>query len=459
MERCIKEKYIVSSPEPVSLIGTEKILNQMNNCVCRIYNNSEGTGFFTKIPYNSKLLPVLITNNHVLDKNDISKNNIITIYLNNDKKEKILKIDDNRLKYTNTKLDITMIEIKENKDNLNNKYCELDNGIINYFKSNQKEDANYLNKIYSNKSIYCINYPEDKNVVVSYGRPPNLQNSEIYHKCSTKSGSSGSPLLLINNQKLIGVHHSYSKCGDYNKGTLLINAIIEFNKIKNQSFSENGEGKSLVNNNEIKNRINQKEDYECPRCKNIFPIYNKILHDIRCTEENPLPLSINRVKELIKNTNNQKEDYECPRCKNIFPIYNKILHDIRCTEENPIPLSINRVKELIKNTNNKNSKEIKSNNSLSYKCPNCHCVFLSKIRAFHELKCNSKFQLQKQNEKTNLNKNKESLIKNENKKQSKKCPICHCNIFDNMQHIHMTMNELKNLVSDVEIISIENQDK
>ena len=411
MESCIKEKYIVSSPEPVSLIGTEKILNQMNNCVCRIYNNSEGTGFFTKIPYNSKLLPVLITNNHVLDKNDISKNNIITIYLNNDKKEKILKIDDNRLKYTNTKLDITMIEIKENKDNLNNKYCELDNGIINYFKSNQKEDANYLNKIYSNKSIYCINYPEDKNVVVSYGQPPNLQNSEIYHKCSTKSGSSGSPLLLINNQKLIGVHHSYSKCGDYNKGTLLINAIIEFNKIKNQSFSENGEGKSLVNNNEIKNRINQKEDYECPRCKNIFPIYNKILHDIRCTEENPIPLSINRVKELIKNTNN------------------------------------------------KNSKEIKSNNSLSYKCPNCHCVFLSKIRAFHELKCNSKFQLQKQNEKTNLNKNKESLIKNENKKQSKKCPICHCNIFDNMQHIHMTMNELKNLVSDVEIISIENQDK
>ena len=68
MESCIKEKYIVSSPEPVSLIGTEKILNQMNNCVCRIYNNSEGTGFFTKIPYNSKLLPVLITNNHVLDK-------------------------------------------------------------------------------------------------------------------------------------------------------------------------------------------------------------------------------------------------------------------------------------------------------------------------------------------------------------------------------------------------------
>ena len=46
-----KEKYITSrSPEPVSFKGTENILNQMNNCVCRIFNNNgNGTGFFTKI--------------------------------------------------------------------------------------------------------------------------------------------------------------------------------------------------------------------------------------------------------------------------------------------------------------------------------------------------------------------------------------------------------------------------
>ena len=87
----------------------------MNNCVCRIYNNGEGTGFFTKIPYKNKLLSVLITNNHVIGINDIINNKNITLYLNNDKIVKSIKLDDNRLRYTNEKLDITIIEIKEKK--------------------------------------------------------------------------------------------------------------------------------------------------------------------------------------------------------------------------------------------------------------------------------------------------------------------------------------------------------
>ena len=58
MEDSTKEKYIVTSPEPVSFEGTGNILYQMNNCLCRIYNNGECTGFFTKIPYKNKLLSV-----------------------------------------------------------------------------------------------------------------------------------------------------------------------------------------------------------------------------------------------------------------------------------------------------------------------------------------------------------------------------------------------------------------
>ena len=49
-----KEQYINISPNPVSFKGTKNILNQMNNCVCRIYNNGNGTGFFTKIPFKNK---------------------------------------------------------------------------------------------------------------------------------------------------------------------------------------------------------------------------------------------------------------------------------------------------------------------------------------------------------------------------------------------------------------------
>ena len=61
--------------------------------MCRIYNNDNGTGFFIKIPYKSKLLPVSITNNHIINENDIKNNKMITIYLNNDKIEMLFKID------------------------------------------------------------------------------------------------------------------------------------------------------------------------------------------------------------------------------------------------------------------------------------------------------------------------------------------------------------------------------
>ena len=210
--------------------------------------------FFTKIPYKSKLLPVLITNNHVINQDDILNNKDISLYLNNDKIIKTIKLDNNRLIYTNEKLDVTIIEIKENKDNLNNKYLELEENIINYFTLNKKEEIKNISEIYSNKSIYLINYPEDKDIVVSYGQPPNFSESEILHYCTTKEGSSGSPILLINNQKLIGIHKGCSEQFKFNKGTLLIYCIIEFSKIKNNFLLIDKYGK-LINNSENNNYI------------------------------------------------------------------------------------------------------------------------------------------------------------------------------------------------------------
>ena len=241
MEKGTIEKYIPTTPEPVSLKGTENILFQMKNCVCRIYNGCKGTGFFTKIPFKSRILPVLITNNHIIGEDDIKNGSLITLYLNNDKALKTFEIDENRLRYTNEKLDITIIEIKENKDNLNNNYLDLDDKIISYLESLKKIKSNYFNKIYSSESLYVINYPEDKDIVVSYGPPPKFNEYEIHHKCCTKPGSSGSPILLINNQKLIGIHYGSSRDFEYNFGSLLIHSIKEFEKkyIKNYKNETN----------------------------------------------------------------------------------------------------------------------------------------------------------------------------------------------------------------------------
>ena len=217
-----KGQYKATSLETISLKITEKIVDQMKNSICRIENNEKGTGFFVKVPYKSELLPVLITTNHAINIDDILSNKNILLYINNDKEIKELKLDDNRLKYTNEKLDITIIEIKKNEDKLNVQYLELEDELINYFKQNKKESPDYLNNSYLNESIYLLNNTKDKDIFVSYGKLLYTNNSNITYNCNIKEGSSGSPILLLNNQKLIGIHCGNSKQYKYNKGKLLI---------------------------------------------------------------------------------------------------------------------------------------------------------------------------------------------------------------------------------------------
>ena len=90
-------------------------------------------------------------------------------------------------------------------------------------------------------------------MAVSYGKPPildELNKSKIYHYCTTKEGSSGSPILLIKNQKLIGIHYGSSKNYEYNNGTLLIYSIIEFSKkrkIEDKTIIATNESERLKN--------------------------------------------------------------------------------------------------------------------------------------------------------------------------------------------------------------------
>ena len=230
---------------------TEKIIEQMkSNNICKI--NGKGTGFFVKIPYKSKLLPVLITANSVVNQNDIQNNKIILLYFNNDKKIKRIQLDNNRLIYSNEKLNITIIEIKENQDNLNNNYFELDDSIINYLELTKRQGLFYLNNIYNNNSIYLLNYPNNKDIFVSYGKILYINNTDLIHNCNTLDGSLEAPILLTNNGKLIGIHFSSSR--QYNKGKLLIYSIIEFSNIKNDQLLINKEGKN-INHKEMINCI------------------------------------------------------------------------------------------------------------------------------------------------------------------------------------------------------------
>ena len=110
----------------------------MENNICKVkVNQEQGTGLFCRIPFPdmNHLLPVLITNNHIIDKNILYKENInISFKIKSDNIIKNICLD-NRMKYTNEKYDITIIEIKE-KDEIKN-YLELDDVIIKNILNNQ----------------------------------------------------------------------------------------------------------------------------------------------------------------------------------------------------------------------------------------------------------------------------------------------------------------------------------
>lgn len=82
MNQYIEQKDIESVPK-ISINSLSIILEQMENSVCRINNNDkcQGTGFFCIIRIYYNLIPVLMTNSHVLDKNDILPGKKINIHL------------------------------------------------------------------------------------------------------------------------------------------------------------------------------------------------------------------------------------------------------------------------------------------------------------------------------------------------------------------------------------------
>ena len=206
------------------------LMRQMEKSLCRIpkinsESNSSGTGFLCKIP-----TPVLITNNHVLNKNDIEPEKEITISFEDDEKTKKIKIDNERKTYTITKLngyevDVTIIEIKPEEDDLlEQEFIELDENLF----------ENDVSNIYKGENIYVIQYSKDGSSSFASGiikRVPKKDESfNVNHTCSTEVGSGGSPIILYNS-KVIGVHRGcLGSKFNYNVGTLLKYPVEEFRK-------------------------------------------------------------------------------------------------------------------------------------------------------------------------------------------------------------------------------------
>jgi len=243
-----KEKILIDCPNVISYECSKKIIEQMEKNICKITieteteQKSQGTGFFCKIPFPNKnnMLPVFITNNHNINEDILNQENKkIQLDIKEEENIKEIILNENRKKYTNEEYDITIIEIKE-EDNINN-YLELDDIIINDILNDTNK-----NKEYIDETMYIIQYPENK-LSVSYGILKSIcqdKNYNFYHKCSTKKGSSGSPILSLNN-KLIGIHKEWDK--KYNVGTFLNFPIKKFIELNNEELLKEFNNKYHLN--------------------------------------------------------------------------------------------------------------------------------------------------------------------------------------------------------------------
>ena len=213
-----KKEYNDNDQIIVSSEQSEKVTRQSKQYICKItIGQKSGTGFLCKIPFpdESNCLPVLMTNDHVVNKKELDKKKL-NISFNNGQINKIINISSERKIFSirNQAYDLTIIEI----------YPEMD-GIFHFF---ELDSIDRINKN-SREPIYVLQYPGGNECSISYGKICKIQDFEIHHDCSTLKGSSGGPILLLSNFKLIGIHRGYIQLLNYNIGTSLIEPIKEFN--------------------------------------------------------------------------------------------------------------------------------------------------------------------------------------------------------------------------------------
>ena len=239
-------------------------------CKITIENNGKiinGTGFFIKINDSMKCL---ITSYHIIHEEMVNKDIEIEIY--NQKKMKLNL--NNNCKYYSQPYDVTVIEIKNN-DELYYKveYFNLFYNLSGY-------------SIFKNVDIFSIEHLSEK-VESSIGKIINIHKSEFTYTLSTNKGSSGSPILLLNNNNNINsiLVIGMSKRTDYsNKINYGIFIADMFKEDKNLNINLNNNNYILAEINVITNHpirlINSYEEYKKHKRK------YKSNNDIKETEKN-----------------------------------------------------------------------------------------------------------------------------------------------------------------------------
>jgi len=338
-----------------------------------------GTGFFLKINMENILFKkCLITNNHILNENDIKLNKEIIIEYKNE--IKIIEITKNRKVYTNKELDYTCIEIFD-KDDIKD-YFKIEENIIDYSIEN-----------YINKEIFILQYPKGNELSFSSGIILEIKDNEIKHNSSTYDSSSGSPIILRNsNNSIIGLHKG---SGKYNTINLSTNIISIFNHIKNYTTDKNNyiiaeieikeedinKEIQIINSFEEVKRINEwkddKDDYKYENEKEI-----KENCEIKINN-NIIPFSYyyifkNKGKYKIEYTFKNKLSKTCYMLSNCSSLTNINLSNFNTQNVTDMSNMFNGCKSLTNiNLSNFNTQNVTNMSYMFFKCSSLININLS----------------------------------------------------------------------------------
>lgn len=192
MEKITSKDIINEENEIVDVEQLKHIMSSgIEKSVCKIIIKTKtGTGFFCNI--TQKNIKALITNNHVINEEFLLKEETLTYIIAENKEEikKEINLKKNRLKITNKELDFTIIEIL-NEDQISN-FLEIEENI------NIKD--------YEDEQIFTFQFPGGKKLKYSHGKNLGLKDNFFLYSVGTLGGSSGSPIILLENSKVIGLH-------------------------------------------------------------------------------------------------------------------------------------------------------------------------------------------------------------------------------------------------------------
>ncbi len=200
-------------------------LVRLSNCICRIkFGPKIGTGFFLKLMDGKNILHFLVSNEHIIEQQYINMKSELHFFTEKGKHYYLpYRYYSKIIRCFPKPTDITIVPIA---DFVINKVKDIDFLEMDLSWLNNRGFIQYLGE-----DVYCLQHPNNASTHIAMGKILKIFDSaEFVHSVDTDSGSSGSPIILCSNNKVVGIHKSGCEVNYTNLGTFIFKFLVDIIK-------------------------------------------------------------------------------------------------------------------------------------------------------------------------------------------------------------------------------------